>query len=465
MKISAISKNRLLSVFFTSVSFAFSALLPAFAESSGQNDKKETIFSESTIDWTSYKFISQVNLNTEKAGINIPSGKKAANAMIDRELPILIKDPLLSLFVNSEHTLSDIILDDTITLEQLTQIIEDGKKTPAVFTNGTLNLKTTHSINLNEISALLVKHRTPYKNPRPVEQIASRAYSGIIIDARGILPVHGEFVRDCVYPCFFPQIWDEGMNLIYERNMGNPAVEKVQGLVHYDWSDNEEIYEDRIGKDPMHIRARKVYGFNRTDPVISRDDALKILTVPENLNLLREGKIVILLDKQNLDYAVGAPEKTAEYYASYRAIKEYLRNNEDDEEEKVIDSGTGMQFLYDDLKFVADSSKLLDSELPKIKKLAEALKKIEGINNYTILVEGHTADVNKPHGQMKLSIQRAEAIVNELVRNGLPKSIFSFKGYGGTLPVATNDTAAGRAANRRVVITAKPNSITYIQKR
>ena len=31
MKISAISKNRLLSVFFTSVSFAFSALLPAFA--------------------------------------------------------------------------------------------------------------------------------------------------------------------------------------------------------------------------------------------------------------------------------------------------------------------------------------------------------------------------------------------------------------------------------------------------
>lgn len=443
----------------------FSGFQPAFAEKSDSGDKKETIYSESMIDWTKYKFVSNVNLNTEKAGINIPSGKKAANAEIDRELPILIKDPLLSLFVNSEHTLSDIILDDTITLEQLTQIIEDGKKTPAVFTNGSLNLKTTHYINLTEISALLVKHRTPYKNPKPVEQIASRAYSGIIIDARGALPVHGEFVRDYVYPCFFPQIWDEGMNLIYERNMGDPSIEKKQGLVHYDWSDNEALCEDRIGKDPMHIRALKVYGFNRTDPVISREDALKILTVPENLQLLRDGKIVILLDRENLEYAVGAPEKTAEYYASYRAIKEYLRNNEDEDDERVIDGGNGMQFLYDDLKFVADSASLLPSELPKIKHLAEALKKIEGIENYTILVEGHTADVNKPQGQMKLSIQRAEAIVNELVRNGLPKSLFTFKGYGGTLPVATNETAAGRAANRRVVITAKPNSITYIQKR
>lgn len=463
MKMSALSKNKAFFAFFSMMA-AFSSL-PTAAADSASSDKKETIYSESTIDWTAYKFVSNVNLDTQKAGINIPSGKKAANATIDRELPILIKDPLLSLFVNSEHTLSDIILDDTITLEQLTEIIEHGKKTPAVFTNGSLNLKTTHYINLTEISSLLVKHRTPYKNPKPVEQIASRAYSGIIIDARGILPVHGEFVRDNVYPCFFPQIWDENMNLIYERNMGNPDTERAQGLVHYDWSDNEETYENRIGKDPMHIRARKVYGFNRTDPVISRDDALKILTVPENLQLLREGKIVILLDKENLEYAVGAPEKTAEYYASYKAVKEYLRNNEEDEESRVVDGGTGMQFLYDDLKFVADSSKLLESELPKIKKLADALKKIDGIGNYTILVEGHTADVNKPQGQMKLSIERAEAIVNELVKNGLPKSIFTFKGYGGTLPVASNDTAAGRAANRRVVITAKPNSVTYIQKR
>ena len=457
MNTSALSKNTFRAALLAGLA-ALCAGGPVAAE------QGETIYSKSAIDWTAYKFVSDVNLDTRRAGITIPSGRKAANATIDRELPILIKDPLLSLFVNSEHTLGDIIIDDMITLEQLTEIIEDGKKTPAVFTDGSLNLKTTHSINLTEISSLLVKHQTPYKNPKPVEQIASRAYSGIIIDARGKLPVQGEFVRDNVNPCFFPQIWDDGMNLIYERNMGNPDLERAQGLVHYDWSDNEERYEHRIGQDPMHIRARKVYGFNRTDPVISRDDALKILTVPENLQLLREGKIVILLDRGNLEYAVGAPEKTTGYYASYKAVKEYLRND-DDNEERVVDGGPGMQFLYDDLKFVADSATLLPSELPKIQKLAEALKQIEGLDGYTIMVEGHTADVNKPQGQMRLSIERAETIVNELVKSGLPANVFTFKGYGGTLPVAPNDTASGRAANRRVVITVKPNSVTYIQKR
>ena len=118
--------------------------------------------------------------------------------------------------------------------------------------------------------------------------------------------------------------------------------------------------------------------------------------------------------------------------------------------------------LYD-LKFVADSPKLLDGEVQKVKKLAESLKKLNSDNAYTILIEGHTADVNKPQGQMKLSIERTQTIIDELVKNGLDRSIFSYRGYGGTQPVASNETAEGRAQNRRVIITARPKA-TYIQR-
>ena len=472
LKISAISKSKLFhSVLVVSLFGLNSTFSQTIRNSTSigidtkASSEKKIISSESKIDWSKNLFVSDVKLDTEKAEITMPSGKKAATTVIDRKLPVLIKDPLLSVYVNSSQSLGDLVLDDLITLEQLTEIIENGRRTSPVFENKSLNLTTTHYVDLKEISSLMVKHRTPYTNPKPIEQISSRAYSGIIIDARGVVPVHGEFVRDRIYPCFFPQIWDEEMNLIYERNMGNPEAEKAQGLVHYDWSENEVLYQDRIGTDPMHIRVRKVYGFNRTDPVISREDALKILTVPENLQLLREGKVVILLDKDRLSYNVGLPSKTDEYYASYRAVKEFLKNDEDpDDEEEVLDGPGGMQFLYDDLKFVADSASLLPSELPKIRRLAEALKQISGINNYTILIEGHTADVNKPAGQMQLSVERAQAIVNELVKNGLPARIFSTKGYGGTQPVASNSTAEGRAANRRVVVTARPNGTTYIQK-
>ena len=64
---------------------------------------------------------------------------------------------------------------------------------------------------------------------------------------------------------------------------------------------------------------------------------------------------------------------------------------------------------------------------------------------------------------MKLSVQRTQTIIDVLVQNGLPRSIFSYRGYGGTVPIASNDTAEGRAANRRVVITARPKA-TYIQR-
>ena len=93
----------------------------------------------------------------------------------------------------------------------------------------------------------------------------------------------------------------------------------------------------------------------------------------------------------------------------------------------------------------------------------EDLRKILDENGYTVLIEGHTADVGKPVGQLNLSVDRALTVMNALIAQGLDKNIFSYKGYGGTDPVATNTTEEGRAQNRRVEIIAKPRA-TYIQR-
>ncbi|MDY6396481.1 MAG: OmpA family protein [Treponema sp.] len=424
-------------------------------------EKKPIISSSSVIDWSKSNFVSEVNLDTERAKISMPSGKRAAINFVETKLPDLIKEPLLSLYVNSSQQIGDLLLANNITLEQLTKIIDEGKKSPGIFTDGSLTLKTTHTINLHEISSLMIKHHFPYENAKPIENVSSRVYTGIIIDARGELDVHGEFMTDSVYPCFFPQIWDENMNLIYERNMGNPESEFKNGMLHYDWRDDESAYHSRIGSDPLHIKARKVYGHLRTDPVISRDDALKILSVPENLKLLQEGKVVVLLDKENLTYSIKTDDKVHEYYAPVVDIKKYFQ--EYDEAPIINIKEDFIQLLYD-LKFVADSAQLLESELPKMANLARLLKDVNKDDAFTILVEGHTADVNKPVGQMNLSIARTQTIISELVKNGLPRSIFSYKGYGGTKPVASNATPEGRALNRRVIITARPKA-TYIQRK
>ena len=84
-------------------------------------------------------------------------------------------------------------------------------------------------------------------------------------------------------------------------------------------------------------------------------------------------------------------------------------------------------------------------------------------DGYTILIEGHTADVGKPVGQLNLSIERTRTVMNALIEEGLDEKLFTYKGYGGTMPVATNQTEEGRAQNRRVDITARPRA-TYIQR-
>ena len=417
--------------------------------------------SKSKIDWTSRIFTTQINLDVTNTNMRLPSGRNSAESLIKIKTPGLVKDSLLTLFVDNQNYLGDIIVDETLSLEQITKIIENSKQTPALYTTDGNGVNTIKTIDVNTISRQLIKHKYPYTPEEPIDIVSSRPYSGIIIDARGALPIHGEYADSKVFPCFFPTIWDDQMNIIYEKNITDKEIAQNKGIVKYDWKDNFILYEDLIGRDPLYIKAKKVFGRNRTDPLISRRDALKILTVKENLNLLKQGKIVILLDKENLIYDVKIPEKNPEYYASLRTVKKYIYENKVPDI-NVTDSITGILFSVD-LKFVPDSPDLLPAEAPRIQKIAEMLEEIIQNDEFTILVEGHTADLGKPVGQMNLSIERTRTVINALIQEGIPEKLFTYKGYGATKPIADNKTEEGRAQNRRVDITARPRA-TYIQR-
>ena len=420
-----------------------------------------TIEAKSSINWITREFKTDLSLDTKKANLQMPSGKKTASNQIRIKMPQLTQPALLSLFEDSNKNLSDMVIDDYISLDQIHHFITNGYKTPDVFTRNMEFLKTTNSTNINDLGKLLVRHEHAALPDKPIDSAATRAYSGIIIDARGAYPVHGEYIESEVYPCFFPQIWDENMNRVLEKNMVLPSTIKQKGLVAYHYTDDISFYEDRVGTDPLYIRTKQVFGRNRTDPVIKQKDALKILCLPENVRLLQEGKVVILLDKKNLIYDVAVPQKDNSYYVKFNAIKQYFYENKVPGV-TVSDSNGGILFSVD-LKFYPDSPELLPGEKPRIKTIADQLINILKDDGYTILIEGHTADVGKPVGQLNLSIERTRTVMNALISEGLDKGIFTYKGYGGTMPVDTNETEEGRAKNRRVDITARPRA-TYIQR-
>ena len=160
----------------------------------------------------------------------MPSGKKKASASIKTKMPQLIQPPLLSLYTDSRETLTDNVIYEELTFDDIYHFIMNGYKTPDVFSSDIKTLNTTNTLDIKDIGRLLVNHQYAYSPEEPIDTVPSRAYSGIIIDARGKLPVHGEYVKSSVSACFFPTLWDDSMNVIFEKSMENHAESNNQCL-------------------------------------------------------------------------------------------------------------------------------------------------------------------------------------------------------------------------------------------
>ena len=71
-------------------------------------------------------------------------------------------------------------------------------------------------------------------------------------------------------------------------------------------------------------------------------------------------------------------------------------------------------------------------------------------------VNGHTDTTGVAQTNLKLSEQRAHAVVQALIELGIEPSRLLAKGFGGTQPIATNSTVEGKAQNRRVELVKQP---------
>jgi outer membrane protein OmpA-like peptidoglycan-associated protein len=111
-----------------------------------------------------------------------------------------------------------------------------------------------------------------------------------------------------------------------------------------------------------------------------------------------------------------------------------------------------------------DSMSLFDSGQWRLKPgstkvLVNALVGIRAKPGWLIVVAGHTDSTGDERANQALSLKRAGAVRDWMRDTGdVPESCFAVQGYGESRPVATNDTAEGRALNRRVEISLVPQA-------
>ena len=104
-------------------------------------------------------------------------------------------------------------------------------------------------------------------------------------------------------------------------------------------------------------------------------------------------------------------------------------------------------FVLENIQFEFDKSRLTEASLPILNNTV-----ITMLNNPELKIEisGHTCNMGSANYNQGLSERRAKAVYEYLIAKGVESSRLTYKGYGLTKPMVSNDTLAGKIKNRRV---------------
>ena len=141
------------------------------------------------------------------------------------------------------------------------------------------------------------------------------------------------------------------------------------------------------------------------------------------------------------------------------ADKTAMRTRLSEQLNKILqtrDSARGLIVSMSDVLFDTGKYSLKSGAREKLAKVAGILLAYPGLN---IEVGGYTDNVGGDGMNQTLSENRAGSVRDYLVQQGVANNAVSARGFGNTLPVATNDNSAGRQQNRRVELLVSGEAI------
>lgn len=114
--------------------------------------------------------------------------------------------------------------------------------------------------------------------------------------------------------------------------------------------------------------------------------------------------------------------------------------SEDEIIKKSIYFGGGSFFIDDEQK----------------EELSIFLREIQNINTYEVIIFSHTDNIGGIEYNKWLSMMRREAVIDQLIINGIPKEVPKVRDFGQSNPLYTNRSVGGRMMNRRVDVILVP---------
>ena len=272
--------------------------------------------------------------------------------------------------------------------------------------------------------------------------------------------------RDIFFSTLTDTGWTQPVNLGYPINTPDDEINiliNAAGTIAYFSTDKEGGYggqdlyyftlDPQLRPTPVTYMKGKVIDENTHEPVHAAIEMIDLNTNKVTTSTFSDpvsGEfLACILTGSNIMMNVSHPyyllySENFQIEKNYTELEPYLKNIELKRPE------VGESFVLRNVFFDFDKSTLKKESEVELNKLVGYLTSNKGIK---IEIGGHTDNQGSESYNERLSNDRAKAVYDYLVNKGIDSNRMTYKGYGMSKPIASNDTEEGRALNRRTEFT------------
>ena len=186
--------------------------------------------------------------------------------------------------------------------------------------------------------------------------------------------------------------------------------------------EREERTKKRAAQQKAFVASKKLLEKKRVKEESQAQAALHISQEAENVNLKE-----LHIQKKSIEHT----------------LKEQIADEKSQSKERLLKT-----FSHTKVTFTNNEAQLTKQSKTVLNETARLMK---ANPHFHYNIQGHTDSTGNPSYNLKLSSERAKSVKAYLVQQGVENTQLTFKGFGSSNPIASNNTKEGRLKNRRVV--------------
>ena len=228
-----------------------------------------------------------------------------------------------------------------------------------------------------------------------------------------------------------------------EKTKAEPGINEVASVTLFEADEQIKQAETALGANDTASADHHIYVATRKQQ-ISQELLLKHQQEQELARLKQQQLEMIAHARRN--ESKRAQTQTQQAQQRIQELEQALGHY------KAEETSRGTILVINDLLFNSGGATLQPQSQRRLEPLVQYL---QGNAQREIIIEGHTDSIGNPEVNKRLSLQRADTVMEYLLSRGIEPSRVETRGFGEEVPVATNTTNAGRALNRRVEVVIK----------